>query len=123
MSPPVPVVSADVELRPETGRLVLQLYVSGATAGSLRAIANITAIGEDSMRGQYDLEVIDACQQSDLTCSRLIVVLPTLVRQLPLPARRIVGDLSNLDYVLRGLGLDGADTDEIEPRTNDPDVR
>jgi circadian clock protein KaiB len=96
---------AGADLKPDSTRLRLQLYVSGATPCSSRAIANIMTIGEGRLRGQYDLEVIDACQQADLLRDQQIVVLPTLIKHLPLPMRRIVGDLSDTESVLLSLGL------------------
>jgi circadian clock protein KaiB len=110
------------DLAPEPVRLRLQLYVSGATPRSSRAIANITAIGEGRLRGEYDLEVIDACQQAELLRNQQIVVLPTLIKQLPLPMRRIVGDLSDTAGVLLSLGLDPDSPDATEPHSDDPDA-
>jgi circadian clock protein KaiB len=103
-------------------KLRLQLYVSGATPRSALAIANIKAIGEGRLHGQYDLEVIDACQQGALLRNQQIVVLPTLIKHLPLPIRRMVGDLSDTESVLLGLGLDPDDTDATEPHSNDPNA-
>lgn len=91
---------------PDPATFWLQLFISGATPRSTRAIANITAIGEKRLNGDYVLEVIDAFQQPDLVRDQQIVVLPTLIRQSPLPRRRLVGDLSDTRQVLLGLGLD-----------------
>jgi circadian clock protein KaiB len=107
------------DLAPEPVRLRLQLYVSGATPRSALAIANIKAIGEGRLHGHYDLEVIDACQQADLLRNQQIVVLPTLIKHLPLPIRRMVGDLSDTERVLLSLGLDPDEPDAIEPDSND----
>ena len=63
----------------------LRLYVSGATPRSARAIANIKAIGDKRLRGRYELEVIDAYQQAELAREEQIVVLPTLIKSLPVP--------------------------------------
>ena len=84
----------------------LRLFVSGATPRSARAIANITAIVEKCLSGQYDLEVIDAFQQVEMVRTQQIVVLPTLIKHQPLPARRVVGDFSDKDQVLLGLGIE-----------------
>jgi circadian clock protein KaiB len=84
----------------------LRLYVSGATPRSTRAIANIKAIGERRLHGRYELEVIDAYQQADLARDEQIIVLPTLIKSLPGPLRRMVGDLSDEEQVLLGLGID-----------------
>jgi circadian clock protein KaiB len=110
------------DLAPEPARLRLQLYVSGATRRSSLAIANIKAIGESRLHGQYDLEVIDACQQAELLRNQQIVVLPTLIKHLPPPIRRMVGDLSDKESVLLSLGLDPNEPDETKPRSNDPNA-
>jgi circadian clock protein KaiB len=107
---------------PEPVRLRLQLYVSGATPRSALAIANIKAIGEGRLHGQYDLEVIDACQQGELLRNQQIVVLPTLIKHLPLPIRRMVGDLSDTESVLLSLGLDPDEPEATEPQSNEPNV-
>jgi circadian clock protein KaiB len=89
----------------EVPRYRLRLFVSGATPRSALAIANIKALGEKRLAGHYDLEVIDAYQQAELARDEQIVVLPTLIKALPGPLRRMVGDLSDEDKVLLGLGL------------------
>ncbi len=87
-------------------RYRLRLFISGATPRSARAIENIKALGEKRLSGRYDLEVIDAYQQAELTRDEHIVVLPTLIKSLPGPLRRMVGDLADEEQVLLGLGLD-----------------
>ncbi len=99
---------------PEPPRYRLRLYISGATPRSTRAIANIREIGERRLHGHYDLEVIDAFQQAELLRDHRIVALPTLVKHLPLPLRRIVGDLSDEDRVMVGLGLTAEASETIE---------
>ncbi len=86
-------------------RYVLRLYVTGSTPRSARAIQNIRAVCERELKGRYELEVIDIYQQPDRVAQEQIVVAPTLVKNLPLPVRRLIGDLSNLDRVLVGLNL------------------
>jgi circadian clock protein KaiB len=86
-------------------RYRLRLFISGATPRSSQAIENIKAIAEKFLTGHYDLEVIDAYQQSEILRNEQIVVLPTLVKELPSPLRRLVGDLSQEDRVIIGLGL------------------
>jgi len=86
-------------------RYVLKLYVTGATARSLRAIANIKAICEQYLKGRYDLEVVDIYQRPARLRGEQIVAVPTLIKRLPAPMRRMVGDLSKTDQVLRGLDL------------------
>jgi circadian clock protein KaiB len=87
------------------GKYVLRLYVTGATARSRRAIVNINAICNEHLQGKYDLEVIDIHQKPALAQDEQIVAAPTLIKQLPLPLRRIIGDLSDRESVLFGLDL------------------
>jgi circadian clock protein KaiB len=84
---------------------VLRLYVTGASATSTRAIANLKKICEERLQGRYQLEVIDIFQQPALAAGEQIVAAPTLVKVLPLPLRRFVGDLSRVEGVLLGLDL------------------
>ena len=93
------------------GRYRLRLFISGATPRSTRAIANIKEIGKTRLQGNYDLEVIDAYQQAERVRDQQVVVLPTLIKELPLPLRRMVGDLSDEDRVLVGLGVVPGTTD------------
>lgn len=86
-------------------KFVLRLYVTGSTPQSIRAIENIQKICEENLRGNYSLEVINLYENPELAKTEQIIAAPTLVKQLPLPLRRIIGDLSNSDKVLVGLGL------------------
>ncbi len=86
-------------------RYVLKLYVVGATARSLRAIANLKAICEEHLKDRYDLEVVDIYRQPARLRRDQIVAVPTLIKELPVPVRLLVGDLSRTEQVLRGLGL------------------
>ena len=86
-------------------KYVLRLYVSGSTMKSAVAVENIKRICEQYLKNRYDLEVIDIYQQPHLARDEQIVALPTLIKRFPLPLRRLVGDLSNLDRVLSGLDL------------------
>ena len=86
-------------------RYVLRLYVTGLTARSVRAVSNLRAICDDYLDGQYDLEVIDIYQQPVLAKGEQIIAAPTLVKELPLPMRRIIGDMSDRERVLLGLDL------------------
>ncbi len=88
-----------------TERYALALYVTGATARSLRAIANVKAICEEYLKGRYDLEVVDIYRRPELASRDQIVAVPTLVKKLPVPLRLLVGDLSRTDQVLQGLDL------------------
>jgi len=83
----------------------LRLYVTGSTPRSSRAIQNIRAICEDKLQGRYDLEVIDIYQNPEQVKPEQIVVAPTLIKKLPLPVRKIIGDLSNTERVLAGLDI------------------
>ena len=88
---------------------VLRLYVAGSTPQSSRAIRNLKAICEANFRGRYALTVVDLYAQPERAREDQIIVAPTLVRQAPLPARRIVGDLSNTERVLATLDLPPAE--------------
>ena len=90
---------------PPGERYVLRLYVSGMTARSARAVANLRAICNEYLDGRYDLEVVDIYQQPVLTKGEQIIAAPTLIKKLPLPMRRIIGDMSNKERVLLGLDL------------------
>lgn len=84
---------------------VLRLYVTGTTPRSRRAIQNIKQLCDEHLEGRYDLEVIDVYQQPSLAAGEQIVALPTLIKALPLPLRRLIGDLSDEERVLLGLDL------------------
>ena len=100
------------------GRYRLRLFISGASPRSQQAIANIKEIGERRLHGDYVLEVIDAYQQAELVRDHQIVALPTLIKQLPLPLRRMVGDLSDEEKVIIGLGLIPEEHTDKEPSDN-----
>jgi circadian clock protein KaiB len=84
---------------------VLRLYVAGATPRSRQAIANLTEICETQLHGRYTLEVVDIYQRPQLAADEQIIAAPTLVRLLPEPVARVVGDLSDTTKVLVGLDL------------------
>ena len=86
-------------------KYVLRLYVSGSTSKSSLAVENIKRVCEQHLKGRYALEVIDIYQQAKLARDEQIVAVPTLIKRLPLPLRRLVGDMSNRDKVLFGLDL------------------
>jgi circadian clock protein KaiB len=94
-------------LAAETGpeQFILRLYVAGTTPQSTRAILNARKLSEEHFGGRYQLEVIDIYQRPALARDEQIVAVPTLVRRLPLPLRRLVGDLSDTERVLVGLDL------------------
>ena len=95
----------DGPLGPAAERYVLRLYVTGMTPRSAQAIKNLQAICDERLAGRYDLEVIDIYQQPVLTKGEQIIAAPTLIKRLPLPMRRLVGDMSNRERVLLGLDL------------------
>ena len=90
---------------PDAEHYRLRLFVSGSTPRSTRAIQNIRALCEEKLHGRYDLEVIDIYQHPEQIKPEQIVVTPTLVKKLPLPFRKIIGDLSDIERVLVGLDI------------------
>lgn len=83
----------------------LQLYITGASANSVRAITNLKHVCETYLAGQYSLEVIDVHQQKQDAELEQLVALPLLIKRKPLPERRLIGDMSDTEKVLKGLGL------------------
>lgn len=92
---------------PETGskKWHLKLYVAGKTPRSVTALANLERICEEHLQGRYDIEVIDLLETPQLARGDQILALPTLVRKLPEPILKIIGDLSNTERVLVGLDI------------------
>jgi len=84
---------------------ILKLYVAGQTQNSLAAFANLKKICEDHLQGQYRIEVIDLVKNPQLAKGDQIVAIPTLIRKLPTPVKKIIGNLSNTEKVLVGLDL------------------
>ena len=93
----------------ESKKWNLRLYVAGQTPKSIVALANLKRICDEHMSGQYRIEVIDLMENPQLARRDQIVAIPTLVRELPSPLKRIIGDLSNTERVLVGL--------DVAPRT------
>ena len=85
---------------------VLRLYVTGILPNSARAVVNIKAICEKYLKDRYELEIIDIYQQPDLALSEQIIALPLLIKLSPYPSERMIGDLSNIEKVLKVLGID-----------------
>jgi circadian clock protein KaiB len=119
---PAPVDSANLRTTfeqaadaPQADRYVLRLYVTGLTPRSERAVRNLRAICDEYLAGRYDLEVVDIYQQPLLAKGEQIIAAPTLIKKLPLPVRRIIGDMSNRERVLVGLHLVRA-PDQAEKR-------
>ena len=83
----------------------LRLYVAGQTPKAVRAFANLRQICEEHLAGRYSIEVIDLLENPQLGTGDQILALPTLVRRLPTPIKKIIGDLSNTERVLVGLDL------------------
>lgn len=84
---------------------VLRLYISRSTLKSKLAVENIKRVCEQHLKGRYDLEVFDIHQHANLARDEQIVAVPTLIKRLPLPLHRLVGDMSDLNQVLSGLDL------------------
>ena len=93
------------ETEVDTGAYHLRLYVAGQTVKSVAAIANLRRLCETHLSGRYDIEVIDLMQHPHMAASDQILAIPTLVRRLPTPLKRIIGDLSNVEKVLVGLNI------------------
>jgi len=96
------------KMQPEptaTPKWELKLYVAGQTAKSLQAFANLKKICDQHLAGEYRIEVVDLVKNPQLAKGDQILALPTLVRKLPEPMRKIIGDLSNAERVLVGLDL------------------
>lgn len=96
--------SSSEQSRPEKA-WELRLYVAGQTPKSLAALANLKKICEEHLEGKYHIEVIDLVKEPRLARDDQILAIPTLVRKLPEPLRKIIGDLSNTERVLVGLNL------------------
>ena len=86
----------------------LRLYVAGQTPKSITAIANLKKLCEEHLPGRYNIDIVDLMQNPSLAQRDQIIAIPTLIRQLPEPIKRIIGDLSNTERVLVGLDIDEA---------------
>ena len=86
-------------------KYVLRLYITGKTSHSLQAINNLETLCETELQGEYEIEVIDVLENPQLAEDQKILATPTLVRKLPVPLRKIIGDLSDRQKVLFGLDL------------------
>jgi circadian clock protein KaiB len=105
-TPPIQDAMAAFELalqETDQGRYVLRLYVSGMTPNSQRAIENVRKICEEHLQGRFELEIIDIYQQPIFAKEGQIVAVPTLVKELPPPLRKFIGDLSQTERILAGL--------------------
>jgi circadian clock protein KaiB len=91
--------------KPETAKYALRLYITGMTPKSTRAIANVRKLCEKYLKGSYELEVIDIYQQPKLAKGEQIIATPTLIKKLPLPLRKLLGDMSDTERFLVGIDL------------------
>ncbi len=86
-------------------KYILRLYVTGMSSRSTMAIENVKKICDENLKGRYELEVIDVLQQPEYVKKEQLLAAPTLIKKLPLPLRRLIGDMSNKERVLVGLDL------------------
>lgn len=86
-------------------KYILQLFVTGILPNSARAVVNINSICEKYLKDKYELEIIDIYQQPDLALKEGIIAIPVLIKKFPLPEERMIGDLSDIESVLKGLDL------------------
>lgn len=93
-------------LRSDRGeKYILRLYVTGMTQRSIAAIENVRRICEENLKGRYELAIIDICQNPEYAKSEDIIAAPTLIKHLPLPLRRFIGDMSNKERILIGMAI------------------
>lgn len=90
----------------KTAKYLLRLYVSGTTPRSLQAIESVRAICDEHLSDRYEIEVIDVYQKPELAVGRQILAAPTLVKELPPPLRKLIGDLTDVERVLKGLDIE-----------------
>jgi circadian clock protein KaiB len=91
--------------RPTSAKYLLRLYVTGTTGKSMRAIQNVRRICEEHLQGVYDLEVVDIYKNLPLARGDQIIAAPTLIKRIPQPLRRLIGDMSDEQRVLVGLDI------------------
>ena len=84
---------------------VLRLYITGATPNSVRAITNIKQICEANLKGRYSLEIIDVYKEQTIAQEEQLIALPLLIKKTPFPEQRLIGDMTDTQKVLKGLGL------------------
>jgi len=108
-------------------KYVLRLYITGMTTRSTAAIEHIKAICEQHLHGRYELEIVDVYQQPVLAKGEQIIAAPTLIKKLPLPLRRFIGDMSQTEKILLGLDLrpkkadhHGGQGPAAEPKSSSP---
>jgi len=103
-------MNAPLMKKRDPSHYVLRLYVTGQSALSNRAIVNIRKICEQNLAGQYELEVVDVSKHPEIAVAEQIVAAPTLIKQLPEPLRRFIGDMSQTERILVGLDVQKAET-------------
>jgi len=96
---------SDKDSKEKSFEYILRLFITGVTPNSVRAVTNIKQICEDHLAGRYSLEIIDVYQQQQLAEKEQLIALPLLIKKHPLPERRLIGDLSDTEKVLKGLGI------------------
>ena len=96
----------------DTACYVLRLYITATTPQSMRAVANVRKICEENLAGRYDLQVINIAEHPTLAAGEQIIAAPTLIKKLPLPLRRFIGNMSQTDRILLGLDLRPKNTEE-----------
>ena len=94
-----------VDVDAKNMKYVLRLYVTGMTSRAQDAIRNIRRICDEELKGRYELEVVDVYQQPELAKKEQVIAAPTLIRELPLPLRKLVGDMSDKQKVIVGLEI------------------
>jgi len=104
-NPTKPLLPKARPAKAESDTFVLRLYIAGQTPNSMAAVANLKKICEENLAGRYQIQVIDLLENPKLARGDQILAIPTLVRKLPEPVRKIIGDLSNTERVLVGLDL------------------
>lgn len=87
-------------------KFVLRLFITGASANSVRAVTNLKEICRNYLNDNYTLEIIDVYQQENVAEKEELIALPMLLKKFPLPERKLIGDLSNISKVLKGLGIE-----------------
>jgi circadian clock protein KaiB len=105
VTPDTPITGGDISITGDDELWYLRLYVAGQSPKSLRALANLQRLCEAHLAGHYEIDVIDLIENPSLARGDDILAIPTLVRRLPEPLRKIIGDLSNTERVLLGLRL------------------
>ena len=100
------VIKKNINLKNRDKRYKLRLYITGTTPNSVRAISNTKDICDTYLKGNYDLEIIDVYQEPTLVMIEQIIALPILMKILPLPVKKLIGDMSNKEKMLKGLDIE-----------------